>query len=95
MPSPSTKAVIGDFVTTFKAKHYIHNSINNGEVLEANKISYGQSIFPRYRFEKAKYIVSVGADFLGTFGSPVEYAKGFSKTHGFSRGEAAIGLAVF
>ncbi len=78
-PSPSTKAVMDDFTSTFKAKHYIYDSINHDDVLMGQKASYGQSIFPRYRFENAKYVVSVGADFLGTYGNPVEYAKGFSQ----------------
>ncbi|MCB0349018.1 MAG: TAT-variant-translocated molybdopterin oxidoreductase, partial [Bdellovibrionales bacterium] len=79
MPSPSTKAVMDDFTSTFKAKQYIYDAINHDDVLLGQKASYGQSIFPRYRLENAKYIVSIGADFLGTYGNPVEYAKGFSK----------------
>jgi molybdopterin-containing oxidoreductase family iron-sulfur binding subunit len=47
-------------------------------MLEANKISFGYQMIPDYRFDKADLVVSVGADFLGTWLSPVEYTKQFS-----------------
>ena len=47
-------------------------------MLEANKISFGKQVIPDYRFDKADLIVSFGADFLGTWLSPIEYTKQFS-----------------
>jgi MoCo/4Fe-4S cofactor protein with predicted Tat translocation signal len=48
------------------------------EVLDAQAQSYGGRVFPRYRFDKADYVLSLGADFLGTWGSPMEYTKQFT-----------------
>jgi len=47
-------------------------------MLEANRINFGRQVIPDYRFDKADIIVSFGADFLGTWLSPVEYTKQFS-----------------
>jgi molybdopterin-containing oxidoreductase family iron-sulfur binding subunit len=48
-------------------------------VSEANKRAFGKAVVPSFNFEKAKVIVSFGADFLGTWISPVEFTKGWSK----------------
>ena len=47
-------------------------------MLEANKISFGKQVIADYRFDKADVVVSFGADFLGTWLSPIEYTKQFS-----------------
>src|SRR5258706_8409780 len=48
-------------------------------MLLANEASgFGRKL-PSYKFEAAKVIVSLGADFLGTWLSPVEFARGYSK----------------
>ena len=44
----------------------------------ANDMSFGQKAIPAYHFDKAKVIVSFGADFLGTWISPVEYASQYA-----------------
>ena len=43
------------------------------------KHCYGKKAIPSYHFENAKVIVSLGADFLGTWLSPVEFASQYSK----------------
>jgi molybdopterin-containing oxidoreductase family iron-sulfur binding subunit len=47
-------------------------------MLEANEISFGRKVIPDLRFDKADIIVSIGADFLGSWLSPIEYTKQFS-----------------
>lgn len=46
----------------------------------ANMASKGKSEIPDYHFEKAKVIVSIDADFLGTWISPIEFTKGYVAT---------------
>lgn len=43
------------------------------DVAEGQMLSYGTSVAPHYAFDKAEVIVSLGADFLGTWISPVEF----------------------
>lgn len=75
--SPSTKALISDFGQAFGAKHIMWDVLANDEVREGQKASYGDDSVPMYRFEKAKIIVSIDADFLGTWINPTAYTRAF------------------
>ena len=77
--SPSTEAVITGFLNKFKGSEWVqYDAISYSAMLEANKISFGKELIPDYRFDKADLIVSIGADFLGTWLSPIEYTRQFS-----------------
>lgn len=79
--SPSTKAVIGDFIAAFPGtQHVTYDAVSSYGISKANELSFGQAIIPSYDFSKAKSIVSFGADFLGTWLSPIEFTKQYSKT---------------
>ena len=74
--SPSTKKAIAEFTTKYpNTKHISYEAASLSSMIEANKTSFGKGVIPGYHFEKAKVIVSFGADFLGTWISPVEYTK--------------------
>tara|TARA_B100001248_G_scaffold261981_1_gene255352 strand:+ start:2148 stop:5225 length:3078 start_codon:yes stop_codon:yes gene_type:complete len=79
-PSPSRAGVVSDFAKTFSAQVYYDDSINHSEVRRGQELSYGDEVFPQYRFDKAKYIISLGADFLGTYANPTANAVSFAKT---------------
>lgn len=73
--SPTTKKVIGDFIAkypTTKVVTYDANSLSG--LVAAN------GVLPSFDFSKAKTIVSLGADFLGTWISPSEFAAQWAKT---------------
>lgn len=79
--SPSTNKVIGEFLGGFAGgKRVSYDVLGAEEVAAAAELSYGSRVVPRYRFDRADMIVSFGADFLGTWLSPVEFNKQFSKT---------------
>jgi len=74
--SPSTKEIIAKFANL---RHVQYDAVSYSGMLLANEASgFGRKI-PSYDFGAAKVIVSLGADFLGTWLSPVEFAKGYSK----------------
>ena len=74
--SPSTKEIIAKFPNL---KHVQYDAVSYSGMILANEASgFGKRI-PSYNFSAAKVIVSLGADFLGTWLSPVEFAKGYSK----------------
>ena len=69
--SPSTKKAIADFAARYpNTTHVMYDAQSATGLLEANG-----GVVPGYDFSKASVIVSLGADFLGTWISPVEYAK--------------------
>ncbi|AHI05614.1 molybdopterin oxidoreductase, iron-sulfur binding subunit [Bdellovibrio bacteriovorus W] len=77
LSSPATRAVVGDFVQGFKAKHVVWDAFANEEIREGQKASYGDDVVPSFRFDKAKMIVSIDADFLGTWIAPTTFTNHF------------------
>lgn len=74
--SPSTKKVIAEFTAKYPTTQHV--------VYDANP-AYGLTqahggILPSIDFSKAKTIVSVGADFLGTWVAPTEFAAQWAET---------------
>ncbi len=78
--SPTTKEIIGQFLAKYPgSKHVVYDAISYSGMLQANEACYGKRTLPTYHFDKAQTIVSLGADFLGTWLSPIEFSKGYSK----------------
>jgi molybdopterin-containing oxidoreductase family iron-sulfur binding subunit len=78
--SPSTRQVIGEFLAKYPgSRHVQYDALSYAGMLTANEASYGKRAIPSYHFEHAKVIVSLGADFLGTWLNPVQYAHAYSK----------------
>ena len=77
--SPSTKKVIQNFQTKYPNVEVVqYDAVSATGILKANELSFGKALVPDYKFEKAKVIVSFGADFLGTWLSTTEYTKAYS-----------------
>ncbi|RYZ94190.1 MAG: molybdopterin oxidoreductase, partial [Proteobacteria bacterium] len=60
-------------------RHVMVDSLSMDDVLDGQAQSYGSRVMPRFRFDKADYIVSIDADFLDDWGSTVEYHRAFSE----------------
>ncbi len=74
--SPSTKAVIGDFINKYPGtKHITYDAVSFSGMRMANEETFGSAMIPSYRFDNAKAIVSFDADFLVNWLSPIEYSK--------------------
>jgi MoCo/4Fe-4S cofactor protein with predicted Tat translocation signal len=68
--SPTTKKVISDFSTKYpNTSHVTYDANSVSGLREANG-----GIVPSFDFSKAKTIVSIGADFLGSWISPEDFA---------------------
>jgi molybdopterin-containing oxidoreductase family iron-sulfur binding subunit len=78
--SPSTKQIIAEFLAKYPgSKHVTTDAVSYSGMLQANEASgFGRKL-PTYQFEAAKVIVSLGADFLGSWMNPVENALGYGK----------------
>ncbi|MBI4126457.1 MAG: TAT-variant-translocated molybdopterin oxidoreductase [Deltaproteobacteria bacterium] len=86
--SPSTKALINDFVKQFPSgQHVSFDATVPEEVALGQERSHGTYVTPRYRFDQARLVVTFGADFLGTWLSPLEFVKGFSKARRVDEGK--------
>ncbi len=77
--SPSTREIIKKFTENQPNTEWIqYDPVSVSGILLANQKSFGSAFIPDYRFDKAKVVVSFGADFLGTWLSTVEYTKGYT-----------------
>ncbi|MFP5519223.1 MAG: TAT-variant-translocated molybdopterin oxidoreductase [Bdellovibrionia bacterium] len=78
LASPSTRAVVGDFTKAFGAKHITWEVFANEEIRKGQAASYGEALVPQYRFDQAKLVVSIDADFLGTWLTPVAFSRQYA-----------------
>jgi len=92
--SPATSKLIEEFLTVYPGRHVTYDASFPAEILDAFEQSYGSRSLPRYRFDQARTILSFGADFLGTWVSPVEFAKGFSKGRRVESGSMSRFVAI-
>ena len=77
--SPTTIKVIEQFQQKYPNVEWVqYDAVSASGILKANELSFGKAFIPDYRFEKAKVVVSFGADFLGTWLSSTEYTKAYS-----------------
>ncbi|MEZ5045507.1 MAG: TAT-variant-translocated molybdopterin oxidoreductase [Chitinophagaceae bacterium] len=83
--SESALQAINQFTQKYpNTKHVMYDAISYSGLLDANQSSFGQRAIPHYQFQNAQLIISLGADFLGTWISPEIYAKQYSKTRKIS-----------
>lgn len=86
--SPSEKSVLQEVLALGNTKQVVYDPIGNQqEVLEGERLSYGKTIIPQYRFDKADVILAVDADFLGTWLSPEVFSRQFSKRRNPDNGD--------
>jgi len=78
--SPSTQQVINEFLAKYPgSRHVQYDAVSYSGMILANEACYGKKVIPSYHFDNAKVIVSLGADFLGTWLSPVEFSSQYAK----------------
>ncbi len=85
--SPSTKAVIDEFIKRYpKTELVMYDPVSAYGIIKANKESFGKAVIPTYKFAKAKTVVSFGADFLGTWINPNKNSSEFIKNRKLDHG---------
>jgi molybdopterin-containing oxidoreductase family iron-sulfur binding subunit len=78
--SPSTTYYIQKFLKKYSnAIHIEYDPISYSAILDAHEVNYGMRILPQYDFEKVDMILSLDADFLGTWLSPTQFTKDYRK----------------
>ena len=79
-PSPSSQQLLNDFCNNFPCKHFVWNPLSHASTVEVHKMCYDQASIPHYRLDRARFIVSINCDFLGTWLSPTEFNRMYSKS---------------
>jgi MoCo/4Fe-4S cofactor protein with predicted Tat translocation signal len=72
--SPTTKQIIASFLAKYPgSRHVQYDAVSYSGLIQA----HGGRV-PAHNFDRADLVVSLGADFLGTWLAPVEFARGYS-----------------
>ncbi len=72
------RALTEQFLTKFGAPAPVVADPFSDDVLRrANGLSFGQAQLPTFDLRNARFVISFGADFLGTWNSPVSQSAGF------------------
>jgi molybdopterin-containing oxidoreductase family iron-sulfur binding subunit len=89
--SPSTKKLINEFGAGFKNFKWVqYDAVSYSSILEANSICFGRTVIPDYHFEKASLVVSINADFLGSWLAPVHFISGYVSRRKLDKGEKSM-----
>ncbi|MEO8567617.1 MAG: TAT-variant-translocated molybdopterin oxidoreductase [Ginsengibacter sp.] len=89
--SPTTKQIVSEFLAKFPgSRHVQYDAVSYSGMIMANQASYGKKAIPAYHFENAKVIVSLGADFLATWLSPVVFANQYAATRRINEEQPAM-----
>ena len=78
--SPSTLAAVAALSAQYPSlQHVTYDNPSYSAALDANLDSFGQRALPFYDFSAARVIVSLSADFLGTYLAPTLFSKQFAQ----------------
>jgi len=72
------RRLVDQFLSRFGAPAPVTYELFGDDVLRrANRLSFGREQLPTFDLARARYVISFGADFLGTWNSPVAQAAGY------------------
>lgn len=92
--SGHVKALLKNYLDAIgSGHHYVYEAVAPSVMRAANKKAYGTEM-PRLRLDKAKAIVSFGADFLGAWVSPVHFAQQYARFRKADKGERGVLVQV-
>ncbi len=81
MIGPSTREVIRKFLQSHPSATWIqYDEVSASGIREAHESVFGTPVIPGFHFDRAGYILSFDADFLGTWIAPVEFARDYAST---------------
>ncbi|RFC30958.1 MAG: prokaryotic molybdopterin-containing oxidoreductase family, iron-sulfur binding subunit [Candidatus Nitrotoga sp. MKT] len=92
--SGHVKALLKNYLDALgSGHHYVYEAVAPSIMRAANKKAYGTEM-PRLRLDKAKVIVSFGADFLGAWISPVHFSQQYARFRKADNGERGVLVQV-
>ncbi|NOU00345.1 MAG: molybdopterin-dependent oxidoreductase [Gallionella sp.] len=92
--SGHTKVLLENYLASFGCKnHFAYEAIAPGVVRAANKKAYGVAM-PRFNISKAKLVLSFGADFLGSWVSPVHFSQQYGQFRKGADGQRGVLVQV-
>ncbi len=78
--SPTLQRAINQFATKYNSQLVSYDTVSYSGIRKAHQASFGKTVLPKYDFSKAKAIVSVAADFLGSWVMPNHFMGQYAST---------------
>jgi len=75
---PATRALIAEWSQGRGLRHVVYEPISLAALRRATLAAFGVDAIPHFRFGRARTIVAIEADFLGTWLSPVEFTRDYA-----------------
>ncbi len=72
-PSPSSEKLLRGFCKKHSCSHFVWNPLNHSALSSAQQLCYGTAMVPHWALDRARLIISVNCDFLGTYLYPTEF----------------------
>ncbi len=94
--SPSTRSAINAFLKSNSGGRHveIRQDPTLRQIAAGQKVCYGQELVPHYNFEKAKLVVSIEGDFMGTMPGAPYYASSFGGRRDLRTGKKSMNRLV-
>jgi anaerobic selenocysteine-containing dehydrogenase/Fe-S-cluster-containing dehydrogenase component len=92
---PTLTRLMDEVVEATGGRRIEYEALSEAPLREAARIAFGRDEVPTFDFAAADFIVSFGADFLETWLSPVEHARGFARSSGVDDGTRDKARFVF
>ena len=89
--SPTTIKLINEFGSRYSDFLWVqYDAVSYSGLLEANRRCFGKAVFPDYHFQNSSLVVSVNADFIGTWGAPVHFIPKYVSRRKLEDGEKSM-----
>lgn len=96
--SPSTRALIQDFIKTIPGGKHIELRPDPTlrQISDGQKRCYGQSLIPNYRYDRAELVVAIDSDFMGTQAFSSYFTRQYSNKRNVNKKSGSMNrLVVF
>ncbi len=81
------RAILNEFLKRLGAPSpVVYDLFDDGVLRRANAMSFGREQLPTFDLANARHVLSFGADFLGTWNSPVAQSEGYGRMRQGRRG---------
>ncbi len=71
--------LVGGFADAYGARHMAFQPMEDATYDQVMRDVLGQETMPTFDIKNAQYVLSFGADFLGTWKAPVQFSKGYGE----------------
>ncbi|MGD8278180.1 MAG: 4Fe-4S dicluster domain-containing protein [Gemmatimonadota bacterium] len=82
----SLDALIDEFCAAFGVERVRFEPFGLEPVRSANRLIFGVDAIPVHDFARADVVLTFGADFIETWGSPIDYSHGWIQAHAWDEG---------